>query len=176
MVVAGLAAITGFLASIVALLAYLREVRRDRPRLRVIPRIGRVGAGSDGRPIVLSAATLTPGVDWSKCFLGVEIVNLSAFPVTVDQIGLGSPDQESGRPVVTSTLPFGDSIPRNLGSRESMTIWTSDCFPADQISTFRVYAETACGVVEYGTNEVLREYVTRTWEQMRRRNRFADGV
>lgn len=79
-------------------------------------------------------------------FVAVEVVNKSAFPVTISEVGLEllHRDRTSLVPAIETTLP------RKLEARASVVIYTE--LGADQIpiTVERVYVTTQCKHTAYG--------------------------
>jgi hypothetical protein len=109
-----------------------RAMDRDKPKFRV----GLVYA--------------TP---WSEQFtdiqfIGIEVTNLSAFPLTVVEVGLNlkrTSDRLAFLPRTERLL--GDTIPCRIQAREQKTFYERlDAIPRDRPFS-SVYAKTACGLV-----------------------------
>ena len=135
------------IALVGALLGILNTWRafdRDRVRLKVIPQSG-----------VLSEA------DRSKRFLAIQIVNLSAFPITVSDAGFqlcGAKVQEYR---VLPHLDDGGSLPHRLDARADVTLqFPTDSYDDRYMSrALRAYATTACGRRFTGTSPSLKQYL-----------------
>ena len=77
---------------------------------------------------------------------GVEVTNLSAFPLTVAEVGLhiqGSSDRAAFIPHITAD---NKPLPRKLDSREQVTVYIRQDALRRELSYKNVYATTACGV------------------------------
>lgn len=137
------------LGAFLGVLNTVRDWMRDRERLKVIPKVAEVGAG-DGSMVTT---------------LAIEVVNLSQFPVTVDEVGFQQRGTRHRRAIVRPTTPDGVSLPRRLEPRSSATCYASprsDNF--DGLKLYRRgYAKTATGRTFTGTSPILKQ-VARTGE------------
>ena len=88
--------------------------------------------------------------------LGVEIVNLSTFAVTITDFGWTLHNSTNRMAVIAPLFFGGESMPMRLESRTSLTGWAAP--GAHQHLAFtaikQVYATTACGV----TRKVVWRY------------------
>lgn len=94
--------------------------------------------------------------------LSLEIINMSRFAVTIDEVGL-KPSWSQGRlalavPIITDGKPW----PRKLEPRENVVVY----FDVIQLlglenigSVSRAYATTTCGTTCYGSSGALRDFV-----------------
>jgi hypothetical protein len=87
----------------------------------------------------------------------IEVTNLSAFPVTIAEVGLTLPKKQR---FVIKQPEFIDhgSWPRKLDTRESVSAY----FTFDNLVGFggklqKAYVRTACGEFRYGTSPALRQ-------------------
>ena len=128
------------------------ELQLDESTLRLVvkPRMmNAVGAGEDPAPRPV-----------------VEVINLSAFPVTVQQIGWKTGRKESAwlfwkNPTITA--PFGN-LPARLPPREALTaVGTPRSFETldDLLAVRAAVAVTACGESVEGMTEQWREFCDR---------------
>lgn len=93
----------------------------------------------------------------------IEGINLSAFPVTIDEVGFeikGQGVTKRSRAVVAyPELPDGKPWPRRLEPREDV----SACLSVAHLSIYRgkkigrAYATTACDVTRYGSSPALAQ-------------------
>ena len=94
--------------------------------------------------------------------LSLEVINLSKFSVTVDEVGLRARWDRNRLVLVNPIVPDEKPWPRKLDPRESVTIHfnltnliESPRFP----TVVRAYATTACGTTCFGTSGALRDLV-----------------
>jgi hypothetical protein len=136
-------AVTFSLATLGAVLGILntrQAMRRDQVRMRVRP---------------LSVVAL----DSSSLNFGIEVVNLSAFALTVQEVGftLDGRWAELGERAVVLQPRTSDlgPWPRRMESREAITLY----FDARKVQNPRIgraYVKTACGEYVYGTTPALK--------------------
>jgi hypothetical protein len=92
---------------ILGLRSEIRAWRAERPRLRVVPKVG----------------FATPNCGFPSVVLGVEVINLGALPVTIDQVGFtlkGSTDRLSiGHPLANPPV----KLPVRLEGHSSLCLW-----------------------------------------------------
>ncbi len=113
---------------------------KSRPKLRVRP--------AHAIPVGAAPRSLT---------FCIEVTNLSAFPLTVCDVGVlyrGTADRGA---VVTPVLADGGPWPRRLESRASVTVYFQrpDSYPGRRIKC--AYAKTQCGVMKTGTSPALKQ-------------------
>lgn len=88
----------------------------------------------------------------------IEVVNLSAFPVTISEIGVfyKGTDHRSviPNPVTSDRGPF----PRRLESRSAVTLYSErPCSVVNDKKMKCVFAKTDCGVVQKGNSPAFRQ-------------------
>ena len=89
---------------------------------------------------------------------GIEIVNLSAFPVNTEEVGFFVKGKPKGRrvPITACFVTDGGQWPRRLETRSAVTVAFN---PRDIISgrvrLDRAYVRTACGHYVKGTSGAL---------------------
>jgi hypothetical protein len=117
-------------------------ISQNRMRLRVRP----------------AFATAFPGGE--ECFC-IEVVNLSAFAVTIIELGFTRrwrSLRKTRTGVIQPLVPDGKPWPRRLGSRESVTAYfdhTQIIARGNRIGI--AYARTACGKVAFGMSPAARQ-------------------
>ena len=131
---------------------------RNRVRLRVVP-------GVEWRDEVqgLSVITINDYVAEKRWngqpprWIGIEIINLSTFAVTIDDVGFGR--YEGLRASITKPIVNPQrTMPVRLESREStrITAPANQVFGEDTLVQQLAYARTACGKVVYGRSPALQ--------------------
>lgn len=118
-----------------------RQWWRDIERLKVIPKSGQVAIGE--------AAT--------QATLVIEVVNMSAFPVTLDEVGFLAKGSHGRLAIVGPIMLDRGTLPRRLEPRTSVTL----CASPNQDFSFianvtKAYATTATGRVFRGSSPRLR--------------------
>jgi hypothetical protein len=87
----------------------------------------------------------------------IEITNLSAFAVTVEETGVLYEGSTSRGAFVPPVLVDGGAWPRRLESRSSVTVYAQPPEPLEGHALKCAYARTACGVVRKGTSPAFKQ-------------------
>jgi hypothetical protein len=115
----------------------------------------RIGAGAFKSTIHVPP----PGTVADLC---IEVTNLSAFAVTIDEVGLlprrGKVRQAIPRPI----LADGGAWPRRLQPRESVSTYCDPGSVADTVQVKCAYATTACGHTAKASSPALRALFDRS--------------
>lgn len=137
--------VLGAIGTVLGLANTYVQLNTHRLRLRITPMSAQRGDGGmlTHRDKLLPSPTMA-----------IEVVNLSAFPVTISSVGLKLRD---GRrlawldPIVVDGKPW----PRRLDARESVTV----CQPIQKLpsNVTKAYATTACGEERFGTSPAFKE-------------------
>ena len=117
-----------------------RAIDASRVKLKVVP----------GHAIPVG------GMDPSLRFR-IAVTNLSAFPLTIREVGVlyrGTGDRDV---VISPFLADGGSWPRRLEPRSSVSVFSQrpHLLPGHPIRC--AYAETDCGVIKYGNSPALEQ-------------------
>lgn len=94
--------------------------------------------------------------------LSLEIINLSKFAVTVDEVGLKRSWPRRRAALATPIIRDGHPWPRKLEPRESVIVHfdATQLLGLDRIgSVKRAYASTVCGTTCYGSSGALRDFI-----------------
>lgn len=78
--------------------------------------------------------------------IGVEVTNLSTFPVTIQETGLHIVASKHRAVLIPPTLLDGGDWPRRLESREQVTTYFDSAGLPRDVEYSNVFATTACGV------------------------------
>ena len=140
LVIAAIGAVLGIINT-----AHLLSQRKVR--LRVIPMSVAAQLGSG---ILTSQHEYKPGT-----MLGIEVINLSVFPVTISEVGYTLRGVSSRAAVAWPELTDQKGWPRRLEPRESVSAYINPSLLTRQVR--RAYARTQCGVTRYGTSPALKE-------------------
>jgi len=149
--------VTVILATVGTVLGFINTLvllNTRRVRLRVRPQSAvraRDGVWSD------STRHMT-GAD-----AGIEVINLSSFPVTIAEVGYTLPRRRQ----VTLTAPVvldGKGFPRRLDPREGVTVYVPVADLPRRIG--KAYARTSCGVTRFGKSPALDDLKRRLAEHM----------
>jgi hypothetical protein len=145
---AGLGAALGIINTVTS-------VNQRRVKLRVTPKM----SVRNERGVLSNSSKLLPG-----SAPAVEVINLSAFPVTIAEAGFKLKGEKGGvvphPPFVIDNKPW----PRRLDSRESVTVhfWGNHSFPTN---LDRAYATTDCEVTRHGDSPALKKFRARLQEE-----------
>lgn len=153
LVTAIIGAACGILGAVLGIINMWHQLSKDAVRLKILPAhalpVGHGGAG-----------------EWT---LSIEVVNLSAFAVTVDEVGLELVTKEHLINTPTTTTNHG-ALPVRLEAREALTVL---CYPDLKVNprlaeVRAAYARCQCGTVRYGNSPALRQLVTRAKKRRER--------
>lgn len=92
---------------------------------------------------------------------GIEVMNLSAFPVTLDEVGFLYGRSLSSTPrramVMRPTVIDGGPWPRRLDARGSVFVYFASGELPGGRPFWRAYGKTACGVLATGSSPAFRQ-------------------
>ena len=142
----------------------IRAHYADRVRLRVIPKSASLrGHDDQGRDFyVCNRDHYDLNHSTRPDSLAIEIINISKFDVTVDDVGLETAWSRKRIVLATPILMNGESWPRKLGPRENVTVRfdTIKLLGSERIEGVRrAYASTVCGTTCHGRSGALRQFV-----------------
>jgi hypothetical protein len=135
--------ITASVASVGAVLGILNTwmaIDRDRPKLRVVPK----------HAIPLGA------VD-PRLRMSIEVINLSTFPLTVDEVGLHYRGTNKRGAVAQPVLLDGGAWPRRLEPRSAVTAYLDPGWIPAAHKIRCAYAMTECGLTFEGSSPALKQ-------------------
>jgi hypothetical protein len=145
----------------------LHSLNQGRVKLRVIPKYAVPVIGG----IYSSARTVGDVGPKSNKMACIEVINLSAFPVSLAEIGFTTKDRRNHTKIAVP-LPFttdGKPIARRLESREAVTGYFE--WKGLNSSIDRAFAKTDCDEIRYGKSPALKEMLRRCHgSEYRRRN------
>ena len=107
---------------------------------------------------VVPAHAIPVGGSNPKISFCVEVTNLSAFAVTVYEVGMFYNGTDRRSSIPNPILADGGPWPRRLEPRSSITVYSER--PRSEINGKRMkcaYAKTQCGHVETGTSEAFKQ-------------------
>ncbi|MFM0049870.1 hypothetical protein [Caballeronia grimmiae] len=91
--------------------------------------------------------------------LGIEVLNLSAFPVTIDELGMTTAG--SARKVFVDSLTAdGRNLPVRIEPRDSVKFYTIMLETTEFAGALDLYADTACGTRSIGTSPAIESVKT----------------
>ena len=129
-------------------------LRKDRVSLKVIPSLSRRIQGG----VFSSRSDIRMLTDAD--YLRIEVINLSGFAVTIDEVGLTRRFRGLGtnRWAVPQPILFDDKPwPRRLEARDSVQAYVELSQLVGLSDLGRAYATTACGRVRFGSSPILRK-------------------
>jgi hypothetical protein len=151
----------GILGAVLGIINTWNQVSKNRLRLRVRPFLAVVRQRSNGQYVGIARYSGEPFPPGSMPCLGIQVVNLSSFSVTINEVGFRDPGCKGEKNNINPSDRCGDPLPKRLKPRESMSVY-SDPGAKLEPSIARLakaYAGTSCGQVAYGTSPAFEEYV-----------------
>ena len=141
---------------------FFHQKKKEKVRLQVIPKaVVQRSTNSLGQMgLMTSSNEFNP--EYIDNHFAVEVVNMSAFPVIVDNVGFVVKGEKNRmvlvQPLVTDNKPW----PRRLESRESVTVYGLLGELLRSPSFQRVtsaFVETSCGTLCQGSSRALTDLV-----------------
>lgn len=139
-IVQGITLTIAVLGAVLGLVNTWHALDRTRIKLRVRPKHAIPVGGTDPR--------------LTFC---IEVTNLSACAVTVEEVGVSYRGTDRRGAYVQPVLIDGGSWPRRLEPRTSATVYGQPPEPLQGHELKRAYARTACGVVRTGTSPAFKQ-------------------
>lgn len=154
----------GVLGAVLGIINTWHQINTTRVKLRVVPKVAQLLRGDTmltlDRPSAQSAEFMG---DPATCCLYIEIINLSAFPVTISLVGFGHPDGGTDNPdgilraiMHKPRLSNGETLPVRLESRELVAAYGKRgelALPAGP----QAYVKTDCGTVALGSSPIIEK-------------------
>lgn len=146
------------LGAVLGIINTLMQIDKSRIKIGVIPKIAFFVDDILVNSLLRPDATQGSPEERRLC---VEVVNLSSFPITVNEVGFGKRILSRARHVLVPPLILdGKPWPRRLEPREAVIVYTERGVRfSPQPSPKRAYAATACGEVRYGTSKALKHFI-----------------
>ena len=157
-------AIAAFIGAVLGIYNLFRSHLNERVRLRVIPKASSfMGTDELGKDFYFSSENhyKLNGPNPADT-LALEIINLSRFAVTVDDVGLVCRWGHRRMALASPILPDGGDWPRKLDARDSVIVHfdSSRLLGLEDIwAVRRAYASTRCGTTRYGTSGALKDFI-----------------
>ena len=128
------------LGAVLGVMNTWHAMNQRRVRVRVTPHFA---MALDGQPLGVT----------------IEVINLSAFPVTMAEVGFSC---GSGRvPIMLPQVIGGGGLPVRMQPREALSVWLNPAeFTAPEGKLGGAYVRTACGRVIYGNSPAGRQFST----------------
>lgn len=129
-----------------------RQLSTERIKLRVSPSI--VIETSRNGVLASSTVQVDPTSPPQAVSLAIEVLNLSAFPVTIDEIGMTTAG--NGRLSFFGAVTKDQaSLPIRVESRDSITLYTKSYATTEFAKARQAFAETACGTRVLGESPAI---------------------
>jgi hypothetical protein len=138
-------AITGSVGTLLGVWNLVQTLLQRRVRLKVVPK----STAIRGNAFLSSVRELLP-----NGFACIQVTNLSAFPVTVAEVGF-SLNRDNGRAFIVPD-PM-NLLPKRLEPRESLDVRGTRMLGFPDRAKL-AYATTQCGHTSYGDSPVLSEW------------------
>jgi hypothetical protein len=157
LVTAIVGAVTGVSGALMGGLSLWLEFQGRRVKLLVTPKVA-----IDHGEMRISTTESTSHVARSTLpkRICIQVVNLSEFPITVYEVGIGSEGRKR-QAILLPELVGAEKLPVRLEPRAGFTAYSatsafdSGTLPGGQ----KAYAKTDCGHTFYGTSPAFREYL-----------------
>lgn len=155
-------AVGGVVGTVLGVINLWDRLNERRVRLKVVPRIGYEMPGG-----VIVSGTITTAEGYRENLRAsgapqryvVEVINLSRFAVTVDEVGW--PYIGGKGVLVKPDTAKGQEFPARLEPREAVTLYGARNEEIDvrRLKRPKAFATTACGVTRYGSTPLFREHI-----------------
>jgi len=157
-VTAIIGAVSGVVGTVLGIINICHSLSTNCVRLKVLPKIAfmidRNNVLTFDNPTNRCISLLKDKVPYRLC---VQVTNLSAFPLTISDVGFGNIKETRGI-IIAPELTPGKTWPARLESRESVTAYSSvgAVLDPEVLKKTVAYARTDCGKVKYGTSHILK--------------------
>lgn len=156
-------AVAAFVGMGMGLLNFWNEKAKEKVKLKVIPKaVKAAGKSVEGKEFILTTQNEFIGKN-SKDLFAIEVINLSKFPVVIEEVGFVSKKNKKERMYIPDPLLNGaGDWPKKLESREAITLYgkLSGILSSNMSSSlFGAFALTACGHKEVGNSEALKQLI-----------------
>lgn len=153
-------ALAAFIGIFLSIYNFVIERRKRSVRLKVIPKTTRQMVQSQttgGRFIVTSDSRFS--LKDSNQYIAIEIINLSYFAVTIDEVGFHVKGKKDRLILPQPITGDQKEWPRKLEPRDTVTVYGQFAELFNQSDAGQIknaYAETACGEIKKGTSKALK--------------------
>lgn len=151
----------GILGAVLGIINTWHQMSQTRVRLRVVPKLAWM---IDAHNVLTADRPARDMKDPVRARppdrVCIEVVNLSAFPVTVSDVGFGRVNEPRGI-LFRPELSPGKTWPVRLESRDSFTAYGAVGMTPreDALQAAVAYAKTDCGNTTYGSTPIFRDFV-----------------
>ena len=140
---------------------FLREKKKDKVRLKVIPKtVVQRSEGINGGLSLSSTTEFDP--KQNAGLFGIEIINMSDFSIVVNQVGFIKRGSDRRLSIIKPILDDSGEWPRKLEPRESVSAYglVPELIKSNALHLVtKAYVATACGEVRTGKNKALSELI-----------------
>jgi hypothetical protein len=109
---------------------------------------------------VLPAHAIPSGGADPRIKFGIGVTNLSAFPVTISEVGVLYEGTNTRGAIIQPLLVDGGRWPRRLEPRSSVTVYGQAPESTPDLRIRCAYATTECGHTKKGNSPALRQIAT----------------
>ncbi len=131
--------------------------KSNRVRIRVVPKLA--FDMSSGRYITSECDDQSRQLqaNGAQQRWAIEVINLSAFPLTIDEVGFSDHTVMGNYAMVQPELSRGKTWPVRLKPREKVVYYSTDgtLLPGRVLANPCAYAKTDCGYCFYGESLIL---------------------
>jgi hypothetical protein len=129
-----------------------RQVSSDRVKIRVTPSL--VLERRAGGVLTSTTHLIDPEHPPETVSLAVEILNLSSFPVTIEEIGMttNGPNRMSFPGAATDEQKV---LPIRIESRDAIKLYTIPYLTSDFAPAVEVFADTVCNTRQTGRSQAV---------------------
>jgi len=162
--------VTGMVGMVLGIITAVDMLWKNRVRLRVVPELtwsNSKGLGFTSARRPGTGSELTRGRFPDR--LAIEVVNLSAFAVTISDAGLGDPNGPERLTFIVPETSPGFGWPASVEPHRALTIYQRLDGASATIKQLPriVYVSTECGVVKFGRSPAL-DWLAERWHEVAR--------
>jgi hypothetical protein len=149
--------IVAFLAVVLGIFNTWYLFKSQRFRLKVVPKLCFDIQGGRYLAVDWDAQVQQLRAAGAPSRWGIEVINLNAFAVTIDEIGFTDGTDDGLMAMVDPEISRGKTWPVRLKPREKVMYYSTDGMdlPKAVLANARAYAKTDCGHCVYGSSPVL---------------------
>ena len=139
------------------------EQNKKKVKLKVIPKsVLQSGTNSVGQNMILTSSNEF-NINNTQDEFAIEIINLSTFPVVIDEVGFNISGTKARMSLPVPVLHDNNKEwPRKLESREAVTVYSSlrELLSTPSLSKVsNAFAKTSCGHSGTGKTEALSQLI-----------------
>jgi hypothetical protein len=153
-------ALTATIGMALGIYNFFKERRKDKVRLKITPKSVMQIIDGERRHSLTNTGEFNP--NRNAGLFGMDIVNMSQFPVTIKHAGFIRKGTDNRLTIVIPIIDDGKEWPRKLEPREAVSIYGNlhELIKSNSLHLIKsAYAETACGHVGKGTSGALKDLI-----------------